>query len=60
MRSTGRPEAQDRATWSRPELQVLDVGGSEATPWIEGFARVIITLKYGQGRGDFVYRFEPT
>jgi predicted dinucleotide-binding enzyme len=41
-------------------FEPVDVGGSEATSWIEGFARVVITLKYGQGRGDFVYRFEPT
>ena len=40
-------------------FEPVDVGGSEATPWIEGFARVVIALKYGQGRGDFVYRFQP-
>jgi 8-hydroxy-5-deazaflavin:NADPH oxidoreductase len=41
-------------------LEPVDVGGSEATPWIEGFLRVIIALGYSQGRGPFVYRFEPS
>lgn len=38
----------------------VDIGGSEATPWIEGFFRLILALGYGQGRGPFVYRFEPS
>lgn len=41
-------------------LEPVDVGGSEATPWIEGYFRVILALGYGQGRGPFVYRFEPS
>ncbi len=41
-------------------LEPVDVGGSEATPWIEGFVRVILALAYRQGRGPFVYRFEPS
>ncbi len=41
-------------------LAPVDVGGSEATPWIEGFLRVILALAYRQGRGPFVYRFEPS
>jgi len=41
-------------------LEPVDVGGSEATPWIEGFFRIILELGYRQGRGPFVYRFEPS
>jgi len=41
-------------------LEPVDVGGSEATPWIEGFFRIILALGYRQGRGPFVYRFEPS
>ena len=41
-------------------LEPVDVGGSEATPWIEGFVRIILALGYRQGRGLFVYRFEPS
>ena len=41
-------------------LEPVDVGGSEATPWIEGFVRVILALGYRQGRGPFVYRFQPS
>jgi 8-hydroxy-5-deazaflavin:NADPH oxidoreductase len=41
-------------------LEPVDVGGSEATPWIEGFVRVILALGYRQARGPFVYRFEPS
>jgi predicted dinucleotide-binding enzyme len=41
-------------------LEPVDVGGSEATPWIEGFLRIILTLGYELGRGPFVYRFEPS
>jgi 8-hydroxy-5-deazaflavin:NADPH oxidoreductase len=37
----------------------VDVGGAEATPWLEGLARIVIALKYQKGRGDFVYRFQP-
>ena len=32
MRTTDPPEVQERATWSRPELRVLDVGGSGGKP----------------------------
>jgi len=38
----------------------VDVGGTEATPWLEGLARIVITLAYGRGRGPFVYRFEAS
>jgi predicted dinucleotide-binding enzyme len=41
-------------------LEPVDVGGSEATPWIEGFLRILLALAYRQGRGPFVYRFEPS
>jgi predicted dinucleotide-binding enzyme len=41
-------------------LEPVDVGGSEATPWIEGFVRIILELGYRQGRGPFVYRFEQS
>jgi predicted dinucleotide-binding enzyme len=41
-------------------LEPVDVGSSEAVPWIEGFARVVIGLAYQQGRGPFVYRFAPS
>ena len=41
-------------------MEPVDVGGSEQTPWIEGFFRVILALGYGQGRGPFVYRFDPS
>jgi predicted dinucleotide-binding enzyme len=41
-------------------LEPVDVGGSEVTPSIEGFFRIILALGYGQGRGPFVYRFEKS
>ena len=41
-------------------FEPVDVGGSEATPWIEGFVRIVLALGYRQGRGPFVYRFEPS
>ena len=28
MRTTDQPEVHEQAPWSRPELRVLDVGGS--------------------------------
>ena len=39
-------------------LEPVDVGGLDQAPNVEGFARMIINLAYGQGRGPFVYRFE--
>lgn len=41
-------------------FEPVDVGGTEATPWIESLARIVITLAYRQGRGPFVYRFQPS
>ena len=39
-------------------FEPVDVGGSEATPWLEGLARIVIGVAYRQGRGPFVYRFQ--
>jgi 8-hydroxy-5-deazaflavin:NADPH oxidoreductase len=41
-------------------FEPVDVGGAEATPLLEGLARIVIALKYEKGRGDLVYRFEPS
>jgi predicted dinucleotide-binding enzyme len=41
-------------------FEPVDVGGAEATPWIEALARITITLAYGRGRGPFVYRFQAS
>jgi predicted dinucleotide-binding enzyme len=41
-------------------FEPVDVGGTEAAPLVEAFAHMVITLAYGQGRGPFVYRFEPS
>ena len=40
-------------------FEPVDAGGSEATPLVEALAHLVIGLAYGQGRGAFVYRFEP-
>ena len=40
-------------------FEPVDLGGSEQTPAVEALARVVIGLAYRQGRGPFVYRFEP-
>jgi predicted dinucleotide-binding enzyme len=39
-------------------FEPVDAGGAEITPLVEAFARLVIGLNYGQGRGPFVYRFE--
>jgi len=39
-------------------FEPVDVGGAEATPWIEALARIVTTLAYRRGRGPFVYRFD--
>jgi 8-hydroxy-5-deazaflavin:NADPH oxidoreductase len=36
----------------------VDAGGSDATPLLEAFTRLLLELAYTQGRGPFVYRFE--
>lgn len=41
-------------------FEPVDVGGSEATPLVEAFAALVIGLAYRQGRGFFVYRFQPS
>jgi hypothetical protein len=40
-------------------FEPVDVGGSGATPLVEALAHLVIGLAYSQGRGPFVYRFEP-
>jgi predicted dinucleotide-binding enzyme len=40
-------------------FDAVDVGGREQSADVEAFARVAIGLAYRQGRGPFVYRFEP-
>ena len=41
-------------------FEPVDVGGAEATPWVETLAELVITLAYRRGRGPFVYRFQPS
>ena len=41
-------------------FEPVDAGGSELTPQLEAFARLVIGIAYRQGRGPFVYRFEPS
>ena len=40
-------------------FEPVDAGGSERTPLVEALAHLVIHLAYTQGRGSFVYRFEP-
>jgi 8-hydroxy-5-deazaflavin:NADPH oxidoreductase len=39
-------------------FEPVDAGGAEATPLVEGLARLVIGLAYARGRGPFVYRFQ--
>jgi hypothetical protein len=39
-------------------FEPVDAGGSEVTPLVEAFARLVIGVAYKQGRGPFVYRFD--
>jgi 8-hydroxy-5-deazaflavin:NADPH oxidoreductase len=41
-------------------LEPVDAGGAEVTPLVEAFAHLIIGIAYGQGRGPFAYRFQPS
>jgi predicted dinucleotide-binding enzyme len=41
-------------------FEPLDAGGSEVVPLVEAFAHLVIGIAYRQGRGPFVYRFQPT
>jgi 8-hydroxy-5-deazaflavin:NADPH oxidoreductase len=38
----------------------VDAGGSDRVADVEAFARLVIGIAYGQGRGPFVYRFESS
>jgi hypothetical protein len=40
-------------------FEPVDAGGGDSTPLVEAFAKLVIGLAYQQGRGPFVYRFEP-
>lgn len=40
-------------------FEPVDAGGAESTPLVEALARLVIGIAYGQGRGPFVYRFQP-
>ncbi|MGH3066577.1 MAG: NADPH-dependent F420 reductase [Gaiellaceae bacterium] len=39
-------------------FEPVDAGGSEATPLVESFGKLVIGIAYRQGRGPFVYRFQ--
>ena len=39
-------------------LAPVDVGGLDQAPNVEAFARMVVNLGYGQGRGPLVYRFD--
>jgi predicted dinucleotide-binding enzyme len=41
-------------------FEPIDAGGAEATPLVEGLAKLVIGIAYRQGRGPFVYRFEKS
>lgn len=38
-------------------LAPVEVGGLDQAPNVEAFARTVVNLAYGQGRGPLVYRF---
>jgi 8-hydroxy-5-deazaflavin:NADPH oxidoreductase len=40
-------------------FEPVDAGGADQTPLVEALAHLVIRLAYTQGRGFFVYRFEP-
>jgi 8-hydroxy-5-deazaflavin:NADPH oxidoreductase len=40
-------------------FEPVDAGGAEQTPLVQALAHLVIHLAYTQGRGFFVYRFEP-
>lgn len=39
-------------------FEPVDAGGSQSTPHVEAFAKLVIGIAYAQGRGPFTYRFE--
>ena len=41
-------------------FEPVDAGGADATPLGEALAKLVIGLAYRQGRGPFVYRFQPS
>ena len=41
-------------------FEPVDAGGMEATPHVEALAHLVIAIGYRQGRGPFVYRFQPS
>jgi len=41
-------------------FEPVDAGGMEATPHVEALAHLVISIAYRQGRGPFVYRFQPS
>lgn len=40
-------------------FESVDAGGMGTTPLVEAFAQLVIGIAYRQGRGPFVYRFQP-
>lgn len=40
-------------------FEPVDAGGADATPLVEALAHLVIGIAYRQGRGPFVYRFQP-
>jgi hypothetical protein len=41
-------------------FEPVDAGGSDVTPHVEAFARLVIGIAFRQGRGPFTYRFESS
>ena len=41
-------------------FEPVDAGGMETTPHVEALAHLVIAIGYRQGRGPFVYRFQPS
>jgi predicted dinucleotide-binding enzyme len=41
-------------------FEPVDAGALEQAPDVEALARLVIGIAYRQGRGPFVYRFEPS
>jgi hypothetical protein len=39
-------------------FEPVDAGGTEVTPLVEAFAKLVIGIAYRQGRGPFTYRFD--
>lgn len=39
-------------------FEPVDAGGSDVTPQVEAFAKLVIGIAFRQGRGPFAYRFE--